>query len=30
MDLVGKDRKDKTVVELDPEEGQPTIVTKGD
>ena len=30
MDLVGKDRKDKTVVELDPGAGQPTIVIKDD
>ena len=30
MDLVGKDGKDKTIAELVPEAGQPTIVIKDD
>ena len=30
MDLVGKDRKNKTVAELDPGAEQPTIVIKDD
>ena len=30
MDLLGKDRKDKSIVEPEPEIGQPTIVIKND